>query len=318
MNDATNAVPAEANVAPTPESVDTLSDAQLDAAFEQMSNEPEAQAGEAPAPAENEAGVHSDAGEVAEAPQADPQEETADAQAPAKTVPLAALHEERAKRKELKAQMDRMEGRFQQMVEGMRKPAEEQPKGAEIPSLEDSPVEHFDARLAQIEKYRQELEIERAKGAQASQQEAEWNKVLSTYSNDAARFSQTQQDFGDAYNYWQGGRQAELQAGGATPEQAAHIVQQEEAAAVVRALQEGESPAERVYAIAKARGYTPAPVAPAAPAGGPDPDVIAKGQTQAGGMPAGGNTPAELSLEALATMNDEDFEKNWGKIVGHQ
>ena len=307
---------AEEPVAPEPD-VESLSEDQLDTLFEQQANEPEPVA---PAPPETQDPVAAQPGEGGEAPAA-PEEPKTEGEAGSEQVPLGALLEERAQRKELKAQMDKMEGRFQQMVESLKPSPEVPAPPPDIPTLEENPVGNIDTRLGQLEQGVQQQQQQNAYQEKAQGEQTEWNQVMTAYHNDTGRLRTTDANAKPAYDYWVGSRMTELQAGGATPEQAQNILQQEEAAAVYRALQQGESPAERVYAIAKARGYqaTPAadPATPAAPLapGGPDPAVIAKGQAQGGGMPTGGSPPLADTLEALAGMDDADFDENWGRIV---
>jgi len=318
-NPTPESAPAESTpVELTEEVIDSADDATFEALFEQAANEPEPTEGKDPAPVPSDQDrTPEDPAELSGAGEGDPQEKAPEPEADNRQVPLAALHEERAKRKEAIAEKQRMEERFTQIMDKLASRVgpdpEQAPKAPELPSLDENPVEHFDKRLAQMEAAAQQQREAEAQNAQRAQQEQQWNQVLNAYTQDVARFAQTEEAFHEAYDFWGNSRMAELQAGGATPQQATHILQQEEAAAVVRALQEGASPAERVYAIAKARGYQPKPAA--SPAAGPDLEVIAKGQEHSGRMPAGGNAPAEVSLESLAAMDDDAFEANWDTVI---
>ena len=262
------------------------------------------------------------AGASEEAPEEDKEESESAAEQPAaaepetseqeKTVPIHALHEERVKRKELTEKMSQMEGRFQQFLHHQQQ-AQQAPQEPEQIPVGENPIGHFDQRMAALEQQGQAQVEQNARTAQEQQQAQQWQGIMTQYHNDASRLAAQNPEFIPAYNYWQEGRVKELRVGGANEVQANHIARQEESAAIIRALQEGASPAERVYAIAQARGYKPS--ASAADTG-PDPATIAKGQTAGRRSPSGGKPPAGQTLEALSAMSDEDFEANWDKIVG--
>ena len=311
-------VPGDAVI---PEDIENLSEEQLDQLFDEQANVPEPQPDEPP-------DEQSPATPIAEEPQAGGEPEKTDSEPEKdkpeeqKTVPLAALHEERARRKEAIEEKKRMEKRFEQVMDKLSAqneppaPAEEPPT---VTPLEENPIGHFDDRIAQVEAETAANKKAREEAAQNQERADQWNRVMAAYNQDAARLAQEDPNFNEAYQYWGNSRMNELVAGGATREQAQNIVYQEESAAVVRAMQDGESPAERVYAIAKARGYKPAE----APAGGqppaepgPDLEKIAAGQNNAQGTPGGGTEPTPMTLEALAQMSDDEFDANWDRIVG--
>lgn len=315
--------PAEAE-APVSENIDDLSEEQLDNLFEQQANASEPDHHEEPeAPKPTQAQVEDELGDGGETPPEVKSEPESEAESQ-KTVPLAALHEERAKRKELAADKARMEQRFDQLMarlgpqpgEAARPEVEEPPA---IVPLEENPIGHFDGRMAEIEA-RQKAQAERdAAVAQQNERSGQMQQVVNAYRQDFSRVVGERPELQEGYNKWTTSRVAEIQAGGATYDQAKKLLEQEETAAVIHALQQGESPAERVYAIVKARGHFSAP-ASADPAAlpdnsGPDPEVIERGQRRASGTPGGGSAPVADTLEALANMTDDDFEKNWDRIM---
>lgn len=152
---------------------------------------------------------------------------------------------------------------------------------------------------------------------------ARTNEMVSAYRADAATFAQKQADFGDAYRFLISSRDAELQAAGYdNPAERQRLIVADEQALVARALQGQASPAERIYALAKARGYQIK-----APANGNgqqrpngngrlQPNVteeIARaqaGQNAAMSLSnAGGGTrvTSGLSLDEIANMSDDQF-----------
>jgi hypothetical protein len=268
-----------------------VSDEEADKLFEnggildEPNPEPEEESTEGEKEVENE--VEAKVEEVAEEP---PKEE--------KKVNLGALHEERAKRKELESKMAVMEDRFKQLVQNLN-PNQE----AKLPGVEDDPVTNFDQRIAQAEQY-----IKQSQEQQQAQYQHQ--QVVNAYQAQAAEYVKETPDFNDAYSYVLQGRLSELDAFGVTKEQALQVVQQEEYEVALKSLQDGVNPAERIYKIAQLRGYKKAE---AKPEQKKDLAVIEKGQKTA--KVSGSATPeGELSLEALAEMDDAAFEDAWKKL----
>lgn len=139
-------------------------------------------------------------------------------------------------------------------------------------------------------------------------QQAE-NLVRQTYSNDVESYVQQEPAFPQAYQFLMANRIAELAvhyfgkdlyAEGATltaPERAQinRTIIAEEKEVVSAAIQKGQSPAQRIYALARARGFKPAPPAAAADAG--------KGKEAAGAKKATGGAPGSLAEQAEAVAN---------------
>lgn len=222
-----------------------------------------------------------------------------------KHVPLAALHEERMKRKELAKTVKQMEARFQQMMESLR-PKEPDP---EIPDFQQSPAENLSARMEALERARREQIEAQSRTQQEMAHQKQYHDMISQYQADAQAFQKTNPDFQPAYNYWQENRLAELEAAGFPREQAIQVREREEAAIVWQAFQNEQSPAAAIMAVSKARGFKP-------PQAKPDIETIAKGQ-KSPNLNAGGSAPPQGdSLEALAAMDDDEFVKNWDRIVG--
>lgn len=212
-------------------------------------------------------------------------------------VNYGALHEERQRRKELQSKVEAMEGRFNQILQNL------QPK-EQIPAIEEDPVRNFDTRIGSVEQMlRQQLE-----NNQRQHQEA---AVINSYRQSAAVFAQENPDFNDAYSHFINSRRQELQAMGYAPNEAQNILQQEEFAAAIRAMQNETNPAAMIYEAAKVRGYKKAE-----PQNSDKMKTIEKGvqaSRVSGGSPIAGN----VTLESLAEMSDEEFSKNWDKLIGN-
>lgn len=220
-----------------------------------------------------------------------------------KFVPLEALHEEREKRKELKERLDRQEQRFQEIVEKL-KPKEEAP---EFDNEEDRFRYEQKVLSNEVQQHRKFIEQQN----QASQQQQREQAVLQTYAQKAKEFAAETADFSEAYNFMYQSRQAELIAAGypVAGDSRRGLVpldeylKREEMSVAYLALQDEVNPAERVYNMAKARGYVKKAETKTL-------ENIEKGikanKTLSG---ATGSSPKGLTLEALADMDDEEFAK---------
>lgn len=254
------------------------------------------------------------AGEVAEQAQEEAVPEVRPEPQPEKTVPLAALHEERARRKEMSARMQAMEERFGQVLQKLD--AKDQPSA---PDFEDEPLEALKFQTDQISK---QLEQQNATLAQQQQNQQEQDykaAVVTNYQQDAARFQETAPDFMDAYRYMQNSRATELAAIGYSQAEVVNIIQNEELGLAAQALQNEMSPAEILYNMAKARGYTQqqAPAHQDKSAEEIKMDMAAKGVDASRSLSsAGGKSEKDISLESLADMDDDEFDKNWDKLIG--
>lgn len=191
-----------------------------------------------------------------------------------------------------------------------------------------------------LSEFREQVET----GQQASQAD---QRLSSTYMDDAARFAQTEPNFGPAYVYLMNVRVAQIASQkpyyrdlsdpNVAPLTASELseiktsIANEEKGIVSAALKAGKSPAQAVFLMARATGYRPAPPAPtngalppaptstappvpAPPNGAAKPSVTAvidgikKGQDAALSLSHGGGTPAPvLNMEKLASMPQDEF-----------
>lgn len=310
----TMTAPAEAeNTAPV-----DVTDADVDAFFEsggelpardetpEAENEPDGQADEVREQAQQ---GQEDGAEEAEAEQEVKQQE--------KTVPYGALHEERQLRKEAKAEaqelrdkMARMEERFQ-MFQAALKPAE-----PEV-SFEDDPAEYLRKQSEQTQQTLEAMKKQQEEQASLQKQQNDYNNFLGQYQAAAKQYSEQHPEFQDAYTHLVQGRVKEHVLAGFTEAEATQMANREEQAIVRLAFEQGANPAERLVELAKIRGWK----AVAADAGTASPkvdkvDQVAKGQAEAKTISKGGEGESKLTLEALADMDGDDFDKAWTKLFG--
>lgn len=271
---------AEEDTGSTPENVE-VTDAQVDKFFESGGEEPVAEEKEA----------------EKEAPKIEEKKE----EPKEKMVPHQALHEERERRKELQQKMGSMEARFQELVEKLN------PK-EKIPTIEEDPVTNIDTRIREVERV---LTTQN----EVQQRQSHENAIVNAYKGAAQEFAKNTPDFGAAYNHYISNRTAELEAMGLNPQEADQQVKQEEFHVAFRCLQTGENPAERLYEAARIRGYAKKEEPPqGAQTSDKRIETITKGQ-QAAKISSGSSASGKMTLEALSEMDDDEFIKNWDKIV---
>ena len=268
-------------------------------------------------PAEPSAGASADAAANPSTAQPDPNKATAPAADAPKMVDLRALHEERQRRQETERQMQAILDQNRAMQELMGRVL---PQPATAPEVDPNtdPVGYFQKQLEQIAPQVQEFQQFKAQLAQQAQRQQQETQFMQAYQSAARDFSSKQADFPDAYKHLMATRDSELQTMGyADPQQRAAIILSEEQAIAARAFQDGVNPAERLYAVAKQRGFAPA--SGTAPQGAGRIDAIAKGQAAASSLSnAGAATNTEIStLEQLAKVGDDAaFLAGWDKLIG--
>lgn len=259
-----------------------------------------------------------------EQPQAADAPEQAEQQPEApKVVPLAALHEERNRRKELAAELARerqerealarrVEERLQAMQEAQKPP---------VPAFEENPAEHLRAKVEEAERIARMTAQQQAAWLQQQQQAQIEQQIAQRVVADEAEFMAEKPDYNDAVQYLHKSRVGELMTQYGLPEAAAirqSAGELKEAAFVF--TQRGMSPAQTAYQIAVQKGYTPKQAQQAA-------DAATKFQTQAAGVKAakslgtGGATRTTMTAQQLLAMSDEEFAEatkgdNWRKVMG--
>ena len=273
------------------------------------------------------------AGEVAPDQVVDPEAEDADDPEAnrGRFVRHGAFHKERARRKELEVEVTRLREQYARGDERLRlvtqamqqgaPQAQQQAAGqpqAQAPAV-PNPEEDVFGYIAHLK-----AEIDALRGGQqqmteAQREEREFNTTVGTYQADIARFAQAEPTFADAYQHLIQSRAQELAFAGVPQNQITKAIQADELALVRASLAAGVSPAERVYQMAKLRGFTPKVAEPAQSAAPATPPAespadraarIQAGQQAAGRSlsGAGGAPAAEMTVERLAEMSEAEFE----------
>lgn len=268
--------------------------------------------------------AEAEAEEVKEQPEQ--QEEPKPEKPPKGFVPQGALHEERARRKELQRmneelqaaqarQMAVMEQRFAQIQAAM------QPK-PQVPTFEDDPVnalkhgvESTQAELAQMRAWQQQ-EWQRNQAEQ--QQVAFMRQLEARVSEDLREFVAETPDYMDAYNDLLQKRYRQYIEIGYTPQEAQQAVASDEYSLAADALRRGKSPASVVYALAKNYGYTKKE-AKEAVENVQKMETLQKGVKAAQSLGSGGAATGKVTVDAIANMSDDDFDAfmksgGWAKL----
>lgn len=242
--------------------------------------------------------------EPAEEKKADPKED--------KKVNYGALHEERQRRKAEAARAAKAETELAEFKAKYQQPQQEQSQ-----YQPQNPLEVIALRQQQIDQYLTQQEQQR----QAQVQDAEFRQK---YSQSAEAFKQDAPDFGEAYNFLVNSRLQELSAIGYTPEQAQQVLVDDERGIVNLAYQNEVNPAERIYNLAKMRGY--AAKQTEVPQDNTEIeaklDTIIKGQMANKNLPPASRsvnkdlTAAQLADMNVSVMGDSDFDSAWNKLFG--
>lgn len=267
-----------------------------------------------------------------------PPAEKADKASPGDKTPpdrlLAAVHEERSKRKALEKQfkesqerLANFEGRFA-VLDKLAPKAPGEAEAPVIPTAEDDifgKVKHTDETVAQIQKRLDDAEA-------ASKASADQTTFKNRYIADANAFEAKNKDYRPAYNHLLQSRAQELmaigyddpmalQAAGADPAEvqaaakALHdALVADEAAIAQLAFSKNKSPAEIIYGLAKQRGYKLA----AAPGAAPEKseaekalETIERGQAANKSLndAAGtGSGDTDMTAERLLAMDMPEYE----------
>jgi hypothetical protein len=225
--------------------------------------------------------------------------------------------DELAKEREMRARIDERLKLFNEVIAPAAEPTAQRQAP---PNPEEDIFGYLKWRDEEQERRFNELADRVGQTSQTIQSDRDESNLRSAYQQDATRFAQANPDFAQAYNHLNKVRDMMLENAGYTdPKQREQIRLNEERDLVTQTLKSGKSPAEVVYSIAKTLGYATSAAAPAAPAPAPaaqQPSVTAEierlqkaqaaSKTLSG---SGGSAPAPMTVQALAAMSDEEFER---------
>lgn len=244
----------------------------------------------------------------------DEAEETVELENKGRFVRHGAFHKERSLRKQeqearraLETRLSEKEQAFARVDERLKLLNEALAKPEPKPDAPPDPEQDIFGYVKWQAKQIEELKGKTTEASKINEDARAHMVMATTYRRDASSFAEKQADFGDAYQFLMKGRDAELQAYGISdPQERARVILDEERNLVQRAIHDQASPAERVYALAKARGYVKAEEKK--PDAAEKIETIARGQSASKTLSNAGGSPSEtLTAEALANMSEEEF-----------
>lgn len=250
-------------------------------------------------------------------PEKQPEQQEEPGKKEEKVVPLAALHEERQRRKELQQRIEAAEAQRQrdmQILEQRLQALQSPPQP--LPSVDDNPVANFDRRIGQLSE-QQEQVLRTMQESQARQeQQQQIQRLASVVQTNEAQFVKSAPDYTDAVNHLREVRKQELMVlTGADEMQAAEMVQNELMQTAFKLAAAGKNPAEVAYNLAKARGYVVK-----TQTGAQKIEAQQKVGAASRSLGTGGAVNNRLTAEALLSMDDAEFEalskSEWRKAMG--
>lgn len=203
--------------------------------------------------------------------------------------------EERAAKAE--AALERGNARLMELAERFA-PQKKDEAAPKAPDPEVDPYGHLAHRLALLERNTQE--IDKRHGANAE------DLALHTFNvQDAGAVRASKPDFDDAVAYLAERQWKAMTAMGMREDEIKHATATATRMRIALAKERGGSPNDALYQQAVAYGYQPR-----ASRNGGDIDRVAAGQRAASGMPKGGGpSAATLTLQRLAEMPADDFNR---------
>lgn len=224
-----------------------------------------------------------------------------------KYVPLAALHEERTRRKEMQSEIDRMKAIINEAYQAR------QPKPEPPPSFDDDPAMNLKYQTEALRSETEAMKQHLQRQAEQSQQQAYSNQLIDHYRSSAVEFAKTNPEFTEAYNYLLKQRSDEYLAAGYQQEELGQYLIGDEFSIVDKAVKDGVNPAERILALAKARGFSGKQS---------DQKIQSKIEKIEKGIQAGkslssarGVSDSDVTLESLADLPTDEFNKMWKKLI---
>lgn len=225
-------------------------------------------------------------------------------------VPLQALQEERAEKKQLREELRQYREWQAQLTQRLQQmPVQQQ---APMPDPETRPLDYINHVLSNMQASTAELQQWREQQERTAQQRLSEQRLMDWAESQGQAFSKEQPDYADARRHALDARDRELKALGYSSAERAAILRLNEMEVANSAFQQGRNPAELVWDYARARGFAPK-------ARNDGASKIAAGMQAAGGKLNQGGTAGDgdLSAKDLVGISDPDeFEKAWKRVFG--
>lgn len=245
--------------------------------------------------------------------EADSDEQKNDEKKEDKKVSLAALHEEREKRRALKARLEEMEKTHLKLEGSVKELLSKMHPGQEenVPSIDEDPLAAIEYQNKKLSERIAQLEEAKKNNDEALRANDEFKDFITKYQSQAKEFAETKKDFKDAYNFLIEGRKNELRACGYSEKEIIAELVNTERDIVQRAFNDEANAAERIYNLAITKGFTNA--SKEKNNGKKSLDTIDSGIRASRSLNGGTSEPSkDLSLDALSArdisaMSDAEF-----------
>jgi hypothetical protein len=228
-----------------------------------------------------------------------------------KTVPHAALHEERALRKAAEKRAQLLEERTNLMLQHLQQGrAPEGAPGLPVPpSYEQDREGHLRRTLDIQNAALHKLLSEQAERHATGTAQVEVNQLYNRAAAGELEFARANPDYGDAMAFLAGTNDRFLTAQGYAPPHRAILLQQQKLAVARKALAEDRNPAEVLYEMAQAIGWRKPSAAPPA-ASAERLSAVERGQRQGATLSqVRGAGPQPLTAQRLLEMSDSEFAR---------
>jgi hypothetical protein len=235
---------------------------------------------------------------VSEAPVKEPEEK----KHPEGYVPHGAFHAERMTRRKLERDLAEERMKWETANKRLEEIAKKFTPAEKPIDPNEDPVGGIIHETKQTREEVAQLRKEREEEKKAGEQERRQRAFVERFDRDARVFASKTPDFTAAQTHLFQDYVSEAMEAGATQEEAHQEAWRQWHVVVNRAFELEESPAERLYKLAKRRGYK-----------GSSEDkieTISNGSKATSPLAsASGKAPSKLTAEVIAAMNQEDFDK---------
>lgn len=214
-------------------------------------------------------------------------------------VPHGALHEERAKRKEIQKQFQDLNEKYARADERLKFLSESQTKTPD-PSFDEDPLGYSKAELDRLKQVSAQYptQLDELKG------EVQSLRLQRNIEKMETAFERTTPDYKQALEFYIKTRSETVKELGYEDQEAIDLINTEMTSVVNRAMETGKNPAELVYKMASRAGYK----SQSKDTG--KMETLKKAEAASRSLSdSGGRAKGELTAEALAEMSDEDFTK---------
>ena len=237
-----------------------------------------------------------------------------------KYVPLGAVQEARNENKTLRRQLEELEGKWKGGEEKLNKLLSKFDKPEDTPDPEKDPLGHLKHKNFELEQKLKAIEDNQGEIKKEKETNTKFQEFSAAVTSAERSFASQNPDYAEAVAVVQNMWRAEYEAAGMPEQFIESALARKGAQFSHAAMQKEQNPAEAVYKLAGRYGYKKSEVKKDEPNKDKDKLAqIAKGQEAAKSL-SSGKGGGDMSLEALATMSDEEVEsfisdpKNWKKL----